>query len=78
MDRAEALLNSRPDSSYVILQSIDTIKLDSRKVKARYALLKAMAIDKVGIDTTNVEILRPATDFFIKNGNADEKLRTYY
>ena len=25
-----------------------------------------------------MEILRPATDFFINNGNADEKLRTYY
>lgn len=78
LDKAEELLNSRPDSSYVVLQSIDTMKLDSRRVAARYALLKAMAIDKIGIDTTDTEIIRPATDFFIKNGNADEKLRTYY
>lgn len=78
LDKADELLNGRPDSSYSILQSLDTTELDSRRNSARYALLKAMAIDKMGIDTTNTEILRPAIDFFIKKGNPDEKLRTYY
>lgn len=78
LDLAEELLKSRPDSSYFILETIDTLKLNSRRVSARYSLLKAMAIDKMGIDTTNLNIIQPAVDYYIKNGNADEKLRTYY
>lgn len=78
MDAAEQLLSSNPDSAYVILNAIDSRELSSSRLKARRALLNAMAIDKMGIDTTNYEIIRPAADYFLKNGSPDEKLLTYY
>ena len=78
LDVAESLMNSRPDSALSILDSIVPDMLDSKKEKARYALLKSMALDKNYIDTTSFDVLQPAIDYFLKNGSADEKLKTYY
>ena len=78
MDKAESLMVSKPDSALMILDSITPEMLSGKKVKARYALLKSMALDKNYIDTTTFDVLQPAIDYFLKNGSADEKLRTYY
>lgn len=78
MDKAEGLMVSKPDSALMILDSITPEMLSGKKVKARYALLKSMALDKNYIDTTTFDVLQPAIDYFLKNGSADEKLRTYY
>lgn len=37
-----------------------------------------MALDKNYVDRTDFDVLQPAIDYYLKNGNADEKLRTYY
>ena len=57
MDKAEALMESRPDSALRILDSIDSGSLDGREENARYALLTSMALDKNYIDTTTFDIL---------------------
>ena len=46
MDRAESLMESAPDSAMTILDSVSLGALSSQKDKARYALLKSMALDK--------------------------------
>ncbi len=78
MDKAEALMESRPDSALRILDSIDSGSLDGREENARYALLRSMALDKNYIDTTIFDILQPAIDYYSEHGTADERLRTYY
>ena len=78
MDRAESLMESAPDSAMTILDSISLGALSSQKDKARYALLKSMALDKNYIDTTTFGILQPAIDYYLKKGSPDEKLRTLY
>lgn len=78
MDKAESLMVSKPDSALMILDSITPEMLSGKRVKARYALLKSMALDKNYIDTTSFDVLQPAIDYFLKKGSADEKLRTYY
>ena len=78
LDMAENLMEDRPDSSLSILEGIDGSELRDDRVKARYALLKSMALDKNYIDTTTFDVLQPAIDYYRKHGNADEKLRTYY
>jgi len=45
---------------------------------ARYSLLNAMAIDKNYIDTTSLEIIAPARDYYPKYGTPTEALRTFY
>lgn len=78
LDIAEGLMESRPDSSLVILNSITEENLGGKAESARYALLKSMALDKNYIDTTDFKVLQPAIDYYMKKGSANEKLRTYY
>lgn len=78
LDRADALIESRPDSSLLILDNIDANALSGKEQKARYALLKSMAFDKNYIDTTTFDVLQPAIDYYLEHGTPNEKLRTYY
>ena len=78
LDDAESLMESRPDSALAILESMDVLDLKGKRDRARYALLKSMALDKNYVDTTTFEILQPAIDYYLENGTPDEKLRTYY
>ncbi|MDO4159984.1 MAG: hypothetical protein Q4D41_05975 [Prevotellaceae bacterium] len=78
LDMAESLMDSKPDSAFVVLGSIPASKVKGKEVAARYALLKSMALDKNCIDTTTFDILQPAIDYYIKHGTPDEQLRTYY
>ncbi len=78
LDTAESLMEERPDSSLSILKEIKDSELNGKRLKARYALLKSMALDKNYIDTTTFDVLQPAIDYYLKHGNADEKLKTYY
>lgn len=78
LDLAERLMESHPDSSLSVLEGIDVSKLNCSQLRARYGLLKSMALDKNYIDTTTFDVLQPAIDYYLKHGNADEKLRTFY
>ena len=78
LDVAERVMEDRPDSALIIINSIDTSELKKKSQKARYALLKSMALDKNYVDTTTFEVLQPAIDYYLENGTTDEKLRTYY
>ncbi|MDE5916395.1 MAG: hypothetical protein K2G71_07475, partial [Duncaniella sp.] len=75
---AENLMEEHPDSALLILNEIDTEQIESEVNKARYALLKSMALDKNYIDTTTFDVIRPAIDYYIEDGSPNEKLRTYY
>lgn len=78
MDAAEGLMLSAPDSSLLILDKIHVGNLSGKEQKARYALLKSMALDKNYIDTTTFDVLQPAIDYYLDHGTPDEKLRTLY
>lgn len=75
---AENLMKEHPDSALSILNEIDAEHIGSKAQKARYALLKSMALDKNYIDTTTFDVLQPAIDYYLENGSADERLRTLY
>ena len=78
MDKAENLMDAKPDSALVVLENIPASSVKGKEAAARYALLKSIALDKNYIDTTNFDVLQTAIDYYIKNGKPDEKLRTYY
>lgn len=78
LDKAEDLMDSKPDSALVILENIPVSSVNDKEVVARYALLKSMALDKNCIDTTTFDVLQPAIDYYVKHGTPDEQLRTYY
>lgn len=78
MDKAEAIIESYPDSAFALLKTIDTVSLGDAEERARYALLMSMALDKNYIDTTTFTILQPAIDYYLDHGTPNERLRTYY
>ena len=78
LDEAELLMESKPDSALSLLNSIESASITKKSQKARYALLKSMALDKNYIDTANFDVLQPAIDYYLQKGTPDEKLRTYY
>ena len=78
MDRAESLMEQRPDSALSTLDSITPAALAPGEQTARYALLRSMALDKNYIDTTDFSVLQPAIDYYLTKGTPDQKLRTYY
>lgn len=78
LNLANGMMEYNPDSALIILNGVEDSELCSSRSRARYALLKSMALDKNGIDTTTLEILQPAIDYFKRKGTADEKLKTFY
>ena len=77
-DRAESLLDSRPAEALAALDSIDTSALRRPKDRARYGLLKSMALDKNFIDVEADSILAPAVAWYSRHGDARERGRMYY
>lgn len=78
MDKAENLMDTKPDSALVVLENIPSSSVNGKEAAARYALLKSIALDKNYIDTTTFDVLQPAIDYYVKNGTPDEQFRTYY
>ena len=78
MDKAENLMDTKPDSALVVLENIPSSSVNGKEAAARYALLKSIALDKNCIDTTTFDVLQPAIDYYVKNGTPDEQFRTYY
>ena len=78
MDKAECLVNEKPDSALIILKNIDnTIEL-SESQNARYALLYSQALDKNYIDETNDSLINIAVEYYNENGTAKEKFLSLY
>jgi cell division protein FtsB len=77
LDEAENIIETKPDSALILLNDITSEGLN-REESARLALLKTMALDKNYIDTTSLDVLQPAIDYYLEKGSLKEKLRTYY
>ncbi len=67
-----------PDSALAVLDSIPLSSLRTREQRARYALLKSVALDKNCIDVKSDSIIAPAVKYYGRHGAPDERLRAYY
>lgn len=78
LNDVETYIQSRPDSALATIRAIDTTTLTTRSLRAHYALLHAMALDKNWIDTTDVGVVMPAVEYYAKHGTADPIVRGSY
>ena len=60
------LASEQVDSCLAELRTIDTASLIRPADRARYALLHAMALDKNYIDTTDLSVIAPAADYYLR------------
>ena len=76
--QVESQIEENPQEALTTLQQIDTDNLSGRRTRAKYSLLYSIALDKNYIDTTDIEILRPAIAYYSKKGTPTDKLKTLY
>lgn len=74
----EKSISEYPDNALEILRGMDQSALGTKKQRARYALLHAMALDKNFIDTADVSVIMPAVDYYERHGSPDDKLKAYF
>ena len=78
MDAAETVIWDRPDSALSLLESVNAMKLKSKSSKARLSMLYAMALDRNGVDTTDLSIIDPAVRYYESHGSDGDRMRTFY
>ena len=72
-------IQEHPDSALLMLENMNTQNLNTRALKAEYSLLYATALDKNYIDTTDLNIIQPAIDYYTRrHGTTEEKMKSYY
>lgn len=74
----ESYINEHPDSALVVLQTVDSTALTTRALRARYSLLRTMALDKCYLDITAPGLLDAAVTWYEHHGSADEKMKSLY
>lgn len=75
---AEAYMTTRPDTSLAILSQIDPELLKTNRQKARFALLKSIAMDKTYLDETNDSLIGIAAAYYATTRNEEMKMKAWY
>lgn len=78
LEEVAGYVSERPDSALTVLQAIDSTRLTTRSLRAKYSLLLVMALDKSYKDISASGLLDPAVDFYSRHGSPDEKLKLLY
>jgi len=78
LDDVASYINERPDSALTVLMGMDSTTLDTRGLRARYALLLTMSRDKCYLDITAPGLFAPAEQYFERHGTPDEQMKTLY
>lgn len=78
MDRVEQLTKSAPDSALQLLYTIDESTLGKRKERARFSLLHSILLDKNYFDLTTDSVIRPAMEYYSRNGKREDRAKMYY
>lgn len=75
---ANDIMQEKPDSALLIIRQLDTNAIRTSKWKARYALTKAIALDKNYIDTTDASFLKRFERHFSRHSTPEERMKYHY
>ena len=78
LDDIETYIQTYPDSALTTLRAIDTTSLTTRSLRAQYALLHAIALDKNWIDTTDINVVMPAVQYYDKHPSDIRRPKAWY
>ncbi|MCM1218772.1 MAG: hypothetical protein NC548_30170 [Lachnospiraceae bacterium] len=79
LSKARFYMQDSPDSALSIIQRINYQDISQRKIKAEYALLYSMALDKNHIDIENDSLIRIAKKYYRNSKDLYSKfLSSYY
>lgn len=78
LEDIESYIQERPDSALASIRTIDTTRLNTRALRAKYSLLHAMALDKNYIDTTDIAVVMPAVEYYENNGSKENRMKSLF
>ena len=78
LNNIETYIMERPDSALAAIRAIDTMSLKTPRLRAHYALLYAMALDKNWIDTTDVNVVMPAVEYYDRHSSGIRRAKAWY
>lgn len=78
LDEVRTFVSERPDSAMTILDSLHSSGIRGRENRAKYALLYAIALDKLYIDETDDSLVSIATEWYGRHGSPDDRLKAFY
>lgn len=78
LNDVETYIQQRPDSALATIRAIDTTTLTTRSLRAHYALLHAIALDKNWIDTTDVGVVMPAVEYYDRHPSGIRRAKAWY
>lgn len=78
LDHIESIMDSQPDTALVLLEDITIKDLPSEESKARYALLKSMALDKNYIDVESDSLIRKAVTYYSVRELSPYRMKSWY
>lgn len=76
-DTIEKTIESDPEKAVELLDELRP-EVRSKRDRARYALLKSLAMDALWIDYESDSLTSVALDYYKNHGSADEKLKAYF
>ena len=77
LNDVESYINEAPDSARRVLMSVDSTSLTTRRLRARYSLLRTMAQDKCYEDITVPGLLDDAA-WLERHGTPDERMKLWF
>ena len=78
LNSIDRMMNEHPAEALASLDSIGDIQIKSLRQRARYALLRSVALDKNYIDLQSDSVIAPAVRWYSRHGSPYEKARTLY
>lgn len=78
LSEAESVIESHPDSALYILDRIDEESLNRGEERARFSLLKTIALVKVDSMVTDTAVLRPALEHYLRKGTPNRKMQVLF
>lgn len=77
-DEVEGYMDQKPDSALAVLNLINKEDIRSERLKARYALLKSIALDKNYIDVTDDSLISVAVEYYSGKRASEDKMKAYF
>ncbi len=78
LDEIERYVDDYPSQALSSLDSIPQKELNTRRARAKYALLKSAALERNNVKVLSDSIITPALNYYDAFGSDDDKLNAYY
>ncbi len=78
VNQAEKIVQEHPDQALRMLDTLSRGNFSSRKERARYGIVKSMALTKNWIEPSSDSLIRPAVDYYGKSRQYDYRMKAWF